>query len=186
MKSLLLDLPIVLRSLNDFSNVVEPEETGLTFAENAVLKAAYYADQTNLCSLADDSGLEVEALNGAPGIYSARYGGANAGDAEKIGKLLMEIAETKSENRYARFVCAAAISNPRGEIKILTEGICNGEISLEPSGKNGFGYDPIFIPDGFSETFSELSEDVKRQISHRAQAMRKIIEYLRGFSGSLA
>ncbi|MGI8493717.1 MAG: XTP/dITP diphosphatase [Pyrinomonadaceae bacterium] len=181
---LLADSPIVLRSLNDFPNVSEPEETGLTFQENAALKAKSYALQTGLRSLADDSGLEVEVLNGAPGIFSARYAGENAGDAEKIQKLLSEIAEKKSENRAARFVCSMVISDPHGRTEFFAEGVCDGKIALQPHGRNGFGYDPVFIPEGFSETFGELSEAVKRKISHRGRAAGKIIEYLRAFIAS--
>lgn len=184
LRRLLADLPIILRSLNDFPNVSEPEETGLTFQENAALKAKSYALQTGLRSLADDSGLEAEALNGAPGVFSARYAGENAGDAEKIQKLLGEIEQTKSVNRAARFVCSMVISNPQGEVEFSAEGICDGKIAFKPLGKNGFGYDPAFIPDGFSETFGELSEDIKQEISHRGRAAGKIIAYLRAFTAS--
>lgn len=178
---LLTGLPIALRSLNDFPDIIEPEETGLTFAENAALKAKSYALQTGLWALADDSGLEVAALNGAPGIYSARYGGENTGYAEKIKKLLNELDGDPNNDRTARFVCVMTIADENGEIKHLTEGVCNGTIAFEPFGQNGFGYDPIFIPDGFKETFGELSNQIKQEISHRARASRKIIEYLRGF-----
>lgn len=179
---LLGDLPVVLRSLSDFPHVVEPAETGLTFAENARLKARYYAWQTNLRALADDSGLEVEALGDAPGVMSARYAGADAGDEEKIDKLLTELRETGSDNRQARFICAMAISDSRAEIEFETEGVCGGTIAFEPSGKNGFGYDPIFIPGGFYDTFGVLSADIKRKISHRARAAFTIIEYLRALT----
>lgn len=178
---LLADLPVTLRSLNDFPEVIEPEENGLTFAENAEFKANSYALQTGLWALADDSGLEVAALGGAPGIHSARFAGANAGDAEKIRKLLTAINKTPNNDRSARFVCAMTVSDEKGEITYLTEGVCNGKITSEPRGENGFGYDPIFIPKGFSETFGELSNEIKREISHRARASEKIIAYLRGF-----
>jgi XTP/dITP diphosphohydrolase len=180
-EQLLAGLPIALRSLNDFPDITEPEETGLTFAENAVLKATSYAMQAGLWALADDSGLEVAALNGAPGIYSARYGGEDTDYEEKIKKLLNEMDDTDGNDRTARFVCVMAIADENGEIKHLTEGVCNGTIAFEPFGQNGFGYDPIFIPDGFKETFGELSNQIKQEISHRARASRKIIEYLRGF-----
>ncbi len=137
--------------------------------------------QTGFWSLADDSGLEVEALGGAPGVFSARYAGENATDREKIAKLLHELNETQDRRRLARFVCAMAISDEKGEIKFLTEGICNGKIALSPSGTNGFGYDPIFIPDDFEQTFGELSDEIKQKISHRARATEKIIPFLRGF-----
>ncbi len=168
-----------LRSLNEFPDVADVEETGTTFAENAVLKARSYAKLTNLLALADDSGLEVEVLGGAPGVFSARYAGENASDAEKIGKLLNELQEKR--NRNARFVCVMALANEKSEIIHLAEGICEGEIALNVSGANGFGYDPVFIPEGFGQTFGELSADVKREISHRARAIRKIIRFLRDF-----
>ena len=178
---ILADLPVNLRSLNDFENVCEPEETGADFVENAVLKAREYARQTGLWALADDSGLEVEALGNAPGVFSARYAGANATSEEKIKKLLGELNKTQDENRAARFVCAMAIADEQGEIRYVAEGVCDGRITNAPRGTNGFGYDPIFVPEGFSETFGELSDDVKREISHRARASAKIIAYLRHF-----
>ena len=177
----LADLPLQLRSLDEFSNVIEVEETGATFAENAVLKAKGYARQTGLWALADDSGLEVVALNSAPGIFSARYAGENSTDAEKINKLLEELNKTSDKKRRARFVCAMAISDDKGEIKFLGEGLCNGTIALTPSGIYGFGYDPIFIPAGFKQTFGELSGEIKDKISHRAQAIEKIIRFLSNF-----
>jgi len=181
MADILADLPLNLRSLNDFENVVEPEETGADFIENAVLKAQSYARQTGLWALADDSGLEVAALGNAPGVFSARYAGENATNEERIDKLLGELNKTQNENRAARFVCAMAIADERGEIRYIAEGVCDGGIVDAPRGTNGFGYDPIFVPEGFSETFGELSDDVKREISHRARASAKIIAYLRGF-----
>jgi XTP/dITP diphosphohydrolase len=181
LKRLLADLPVSLGGLNDFGCIVEVEETGETFKENAALKARGYALQTGIWSLADDSGLEVEALGGAPGIFSARYGGANASDEEKIQKLLRELNTVQNRERRAQFVCAMAISDPSGEIKYLAEEICGGRIALTPKGVNGFGYDPIFIPDGFEQTFGELSNEIKQKISHRARAAEKIIQYLRAF-----
>ena len=181
---LLENLPLKLRSLNDFPNTFEPKETGATFVENAILKAKSYAEQTRSWALADDSGLEVEALNNAPGIFSARYAGETATDKERIEKLLKELNGT--QNRAARFVCAMAIANETGKIKFIAEGICSGKIALAATGANGFGYDPIFIPDGFSATFGELSGDIKQQISHRARATMKIIQYLRGIYAALS
>jgi len=175
---LLKTLPLRLRSLNDFPDTIEPEETGATFIENAVLKAQSYARQTGGWALADDSGLEVEALNNAPGVFSARYAGETATDKERIKKLLEEL--NGIQTRTARFVCAMAIANGTGEIKFVAEGVCSGKIALAASGANGFGYDPVFIPRGFSATFGELSSEIKQQISHRAQATLKIIQYLRG------
>lgn len=181
LEELLADAPIRLRSLNDFPKAFEPEETGSTFAANAVLKARSYALQTGLWALGDDSGLEVEALGGAPGVLSARYAGTGATDAERIEKLLKELSKVREENRRARFVCAAAIARATGEIEFVAEGVCSGSIALAASGANGFGYDPVFVPDGFSETFGALSNNIKQQISHRARASQKIIQYLRRF-----
>jgi len=181
LKNLLSNFPVRLRSLREFVDAGDVKETGENFKENAALKAQGYALHTGLWSLADDSGLEVEALRGAPGIFSARYGGKSATDQVKIKKLLRELNKKQNDERFARFVCAMAISDEKGEIKFVAEGICNGRISLEPRGNNGFGYDPIFIPAGFNKTFGELSSEIKQQISHRAQASRKIIQYLRDF-----
>ena len=180
LKELLAGLPIVLHHAGQFSDLVEPEETGLTFAENAILKARYYAEKTGLTALADDSGLEVDALAGAPGVFSARYAGAKASNEERIDRLLAELAE-RSE-RSARFVCMMAVSDPQGEIRFLAEGICEGSIAPYPQGKNGFGYDPIFIPADFTQTFGELPAEIKRKISHRGRAMEKIIRFFRDFA----
>ena len=165
--------------MSEFENIVDPEETGLTFSENAVLKAKYYAGQTGLLALADDSGLEVESLGGAPGVFSARYGGADAAYPEKIEKLLREISRANGSSRRARFVCAMALADETGSIKFLSEGVCEGKISAGPRGTNGFGYDPIFIPEGFSLTFGELPDEIKRETSHRSRAIKKIIRFLR-------
>jgi XTP/dITP diphosphohydrolase len=182
LNELLADLPVEIFGLNKFENVSDVAETGATFAENAILKANSYALQTGFWALSDDSGLEVEALSGAPGVFSARYAGENAGDKERIAKLLDELAETGDEARRARFVCVMAMADARGEIKFLAEGICEGKIASEARGANGFGYDPIFVPDGFTETFGELSSTVKGEISHRARAIKKIIRFLRLFT----
>jgi XTP/dITP diphosphohydrolase len=180
-QTLLADLPLTVTSLQAEGIDHDVEETGTTFTENAVIKAQSYAAQTGFWSLADDSGLEVEALGNAPGIFSARYAGENATDLEKIIKLLYELEKTSDPKRLARFVCAMAISDEKGEIKFLTEGVCNGRIALSPSGAGGFGYDPIFVPDGFEQTFGELSDEIKQKISHRARAAQNIIAFLRGF-----
>lgn len=181
LKELLADLPFRLSNLSDFPNIVEAEETGETFVENAALKAQSYARQTGILALADDSGLEVAALGGAPGIYSARYAGENVSDETRIEKLLKEISRTGNNNRAARFVCAIAIADGNGEIIFTAEDYCEGVIAFEPRGRNGFGYDPVFIPIGFDQTFGEMPETVKREISHRARALTKIIRYLRDF-----
>lgn len=177
LKRLFAVLPVTLKSLNDFEGVSEVEETGSTFRANAELKAAGYARQTGMRTLADDSGLEVEALGGAPGVLSARYQ-CDSGFDVKIEKLLEEIAETGSQNRSARFVCAMSVADSSGNIELTTEGICEGSLALEPWGTKGFGYDPIFVPTGFDRSFGELDDDVKQQISHRGRAAAIIIRYL--------
>lgn len=182
LENLLAEIPVELQSLDEFENVIEPEETGAGFADNAALKAVYYSEKTGLAALADDSGLEVSALNGAPGVYSARYAGKDSSNAEKIAKLLEELENSGNEDRSARFVCVIVLTNEAGEIIFQAEGICDGKIANEPRGENGFGYDPVFIPEGFDETFGELSNDVKSRLSHRARAIEKIIRFLRDFT----
>lgn len=173
------DLPLRLLSLAEFPSVEDVEETGSTFEENAALKAQAYASQTKLWTLADDSGLEVEALGGTPGIFSARYAGEKASDAARAYKLLSELSQTQDIARRARFVCVIALSNPAAEIVKLAKGVCEGRIADAPRGENGFGYDPVFIPDGFTETFGELPTEIKQQISHRARALTELRSFLR-------
>ena len=182
LNELLIDLPVDISGLGEFENIFDVEETGTTFEENAILKANSYALQTGSWSLSDDSGLVVEALGGAPGVYSARYAGENGGNEERISKLLGELAKTESRSRRARFVCVMALADETGKIKFLAEGVCDGKIADQPRGANGFGYDPIFIPAGYEQTFGELSSTVKREISHRAHAIQKIIRFLRDFT----
>lgn len=170
-RSLVSDLPVQLLSLTEFPETTEVEETGQTFAENAALKASVYATQTRRWTLADDSGLEVDALGGAPGVLSARYAGAGATDAERNALLLTELGRASDAERRARFVCVIAIADAEGRIQHLSTGVCEGRIALEPVGANGFGYDPLFIPDGYEQTFGQLSPEIKRGISHRARAL---------------
>ena len=158
-------------SLQEFPNVGEAEENFATFAENAIAKAQFYASATGLCALADDSGLEVEALGGAPGVFSARYAGAHASDADRRTLLLSELAKVGESTRRARFVAVVAIATPNGEILNISEGTCSGTITFSPRGTGGFGYDPLFIPDGHTQTFAELPDTIKNQISHRARAL---------------
>lgn len=172
------DVPWQIRSLQEFEAVITPAETGATYAANAIIKAQFYARETGLCALADDSGLEVEALGGAPGVYSARYAGEDASDADRRALLLSELADVPHENRGARFVCVVAISEPDGRVLNVSEGRCSGRITFEPRGEGGFGYDPLFVPDGFDQTFAELSDSIKNQISHRARALLKAREFL--------
>ena len=171
-----------LRDLHSFPAVKVVAETGSTFAENAELKAAGYAQQTGLMTLADDSGLEVSALNDLPGVRSARYAGDGASDADRVDKLLLELAEVSKHERAARFVSTIVIADRTGAILHESTGICVGEIAYERRGENGFGYDPIFIPAGFGKTFAELPSDVKNQISHRGQALKKAAEFLRSLT----
>ena len=165
-------------SLQEFANVGCAEENGTTYAENAIAKARFYASATGLLALADDSGLEVEALGGAPGVFSARYAGDNASDADRRALLLLELAKTGDRNRKARFVAAVAIANAEGELLNVSEGICEGTITLAPRGDGGFGYDPLFIPDGYNQTFAELPENLKNRISHRARALQETKGFL--------
>lgn len=150
------------------------EETGITFMENAVLKASQIAKVLKQWAIADDSGLMVTALNGQPGIFSARYGKT---DLDRINRLLREL-EGKT-NRNAQFVCAVAIANPEGEIVIKTEGICAGEILTQIKGEGGFGYDPIFFVPEVKQTFAQMSPELKGQISHRGKAFTSLTPLLK-------
>lgn len=172
----LSDLPLRLRLLGDFHAISSPEETGSTYEENAVLKAQFYSQQTGIYALADDSGLEVQALGGAPGIFSARYAGAKASDEERINLLLSKLSGTPTVERRARFICAMAIAHLL-PMKV-TIGACEGRIAHSASGTSGFGFDPVFVPEGYSTTFAELSLAVKNRISHRAKALMEIRRFL--------
>lgn len=155
----------------------EEIETGSTFAENALLKARHYFEVSGSLTIADDSGLEVEALGGAPGIYSARYAGKGSGDGDRIAKLLGEMKNLPVERRVARFVCAAAIVWTGGEKVFLDE--VHGIILKAPRGTNGFGYDPIFLYQPLAKTFAELSSSEKADVSHRGKAFRQLAAWLR-------
>jgi XTP/dITP diphosphohydrolase len=148
---------------------LDVEETGTTFIDNACLKAAEVAKFTENWAIADDSGLAVEALNGAPGVYSARYGKT---DHDRITRLLQEL--DNNQNRQAKFICAIAVANPQGEIVLQTEGNCNGEILYSPRGAGGFGYDPIFYVPEKQLTFAEMTPVDKKSISHRGNALKKL------------
>ena len=180
-RGFLRDVPIEIIDLSAFDDLAGVPETGLTFAANARVKALGYALQTGHVTLADDSGLELMALNGRPGVLSARYGGVDAPFSTKMSMLLDELSETGASDRRARFFCAVAVADESGEIIHTSEGICNGTIAAEPRGEGGFGYDPLFIPDGFDQTFGELNDTVKAKISQRATAFLKIVPFLRGF-----
>jgi XTP/dITP diphosphohydrolase len=177
-RELLHDLPVTLQSLLEFPQTTEVAETGQTFTDNASIKATAYALQTGAWTLSDDSGLEVEALGGAPGIYSARYAGEAATDSERVELLLSELARTGDERRRARFVCAVSLSDPLGRIINVSTGACFGRIAYGPRGEQGFGYDPVFIPEGFEQTFGELSAEGKQKISHRARALEETRAFL--------
>jgi len=151
-------------------------ETGLTFAENALLKARHYHRVSRLPTVADDSGLEVEALDGAPGIYSARYAGPSAGDAGRIAKLLDEMKDLADQGRRARFTCAAAIVWEGGE-KVFLDRV-EGVILDGPRGGNGFGYDPVFFYEPLGRTFAELTPSEKAEVSHRGRAFRRLAAWL--------
>lgn len=182
---LLGGLPLRLRNLSDFSDAPEVEETGATFDENARLKAVSYGAHARLLTLADDSGLEVAALDGAPGVRSARYAGDSATVAEQIDLLLRELSSASSYDRAARFVCAVALHDPlSGATEIFTAD-CPGRIAPAPRGTNGFGYDPVFIPDGHDQTFAELPAPIKQQISHRALALRLAHDFISDAFGPL-
>lgn len=166
-------LHIRVKSLLDFDDLPDVEETGTTFAENARLKAETIAELLDMPVLADDSGLEIDALQGRPGIYSARYAGVDKDDEANIRKVLEEMQSVPMEKRTARFVCVLALAE-KGKETVITEGYCEGKIALHPAGENGFGYDPIFIPEGYTNTLAELDPSVKQEISHRRHAMDQL------------
>lgn len=169
-------------SLQEIGCDTDISETGNTLEENAMQKAHYIYDNYNLSVFADDTGLEVDALGGEPGIYSARYAGGESHDSEaNMTKLLDKLGE--NDNRKARFRTAIALilkeDDGRGVTEKLFEGIVNGEIIRERRGGEGFGYDPIFQPEGYDRTFAELGTDIKNKISHRARAVARLVEYLK-------
>jgi XTP/dITP diphosphohydrolase len=182
LRQLLADLPLDLYSLSDFPAMEVVPETGLSFSENASLKAVGYARQTGMLALADDSGLEVEALDGAPGLLSARYAGEGASDTVRTAKLLDELSGIPAERRSARFVSAVAIADHEGEVLNVFIGTCDGRIDFAPSGSGGFGYDPVFLPSGHEQSFGQLKPEIKNQISHRARALLAAREFLRALT----
>ncbi|HYJ90241.1 MAG TPA: XTP/dITP diphosphatase [Pyrinomonadaceae bacterium] len=178
---LLDELPFDLHDLSSIGITDEIEETGETFAKNAAIKASGYAKMSGALTLADDSGLVIDYLKGEPGVRSARYAGEGASDGDRIEKVLSQMRDVETDRRTARFVCVVALADTNGKVVHSTEGVCEGRIAFEPKGKNGFGYDPIFMPSGFDQTFAELTSAVKNEISHRALAVKKMIPYLQGF-----
>jgi XTP/dITP diphosphohydrolase len=185
-RGLFAELPIEVIGLGETEvpNNVEAEETGNTFRANAEMKAKFYARASDEWTLADDSGLEVSALGGRPGVYSARYSGENATATSNNAKLLAELSNTPEAGREARFVCVIAVSDAAGNIVFMAEGECVGTIARESRGSGGFGYDPLFIPEGSDRTFGEMSAADKQKISHRALASAIILRYLRDFIAS--
>tara|TARA_B100000029_G_scaffold516824_1_gene635369 strand:+ start:90010 stop:90621 length:612 start_codon:yes stop_codon:yes gene_type:complete len=180
-KALLPDVSIELAT--SFPDCPHPEETGTTFKENALIKALAITKFTQKIALADDSGLEVDALGGAPGIYSSRFAGAQANDRENIDYLLQTLNGIPISNRTARFRCAIALTTP-DEKTWIVEGVCEGQILKESRGNSGFGYDPLFIPSGYKKTFGELDENIKNLISHRAIALRQIQHIISKLKGN--
>lgn len=162
-------------SLENYPDAPEVIEDGRTYAENAVKKASVIAAYTSHLTLADDAGLEVDALDGAPGIHSKRWAGENATDETRIAKLLQALEG--AANRRARFIAAIAVVHPNANPEVVL-GVCEGHIRHDPVGESGFGYDPVFVPDGYHQTFAELGEEIKNRISHRAQALEQAIALL--------
>jgi XTP/dITP diphosphohydrolase len=171
-RSLLQGIPFELVTPQDIGIKTEVAETGTTYEENARLKACALSKESGLLTLADDSGLEVDALNGEPGVMSARYAGKNASDTDRVKYLLSKMKDVPKEKRTARFRCVIAIAQPDGQVEFC-EGECKGLIAFEPCGKNGFGYDPIFCFPKYGKTMAELPIEIKNRISHRGRAAQK-------------
>lgn len=176
-------LPLELVTLDEVGIRDDVPETGATLQANALLKAATYAKQSGLLALADDSGLEVDALGGEPGVYSKRYAGAEKSDAERNAYLLEKMRGVPKEKRAARFRCVIVIANPQGQTW-TSEGICEGEIAFAPRGTKGFGYDPIFIVQGSEKHLAEFSAAEKNKISHRGRAAAKAYLQLQNLASS--
>ena len=169
---------IAVRTLDEFPSAVEVEEDGDSFAANASKKAIQQARAVGRWVLGEDSGLSVDALDGAPGIFSARFSGASATDEQNNRHLLKKLEETPPEKRSAHYVCYMVVSDPAGNVRAESEGICRGRIRNAPSGTAGFGYDPLFEILEYHRTFGELGEAVKAALSHRARAARKLLPQL--------
>ncbi|NLL13406.1 MAG: RdgB/HAM1 family non-canonical purine NTP pyrophosphatase [Fibrobacter sp.] len=177
-QQILRSVPLELISMDEyFDSQVEIEETGSTFEENALIKAQWVYNKSGLWALADDSGLEVDALGGKPGVLSARFAGVNAGTEENNRKLLNELENISASDRSARFRCVLVLKTAPDSY-LCSEGVCEGHIGFEPRGSNGFGYDPLFIPEGLDRTFAQLSSEEKHLLSHRAKALKSLLEKL--------
>lgn len=177
-RTIFQDLPFTLLSLRDVQIDMDVEETGTTFAENALIKAQAYAQAANMLALADDSGLEIDALGGAPGIYSARFAGRETPYEERFRLILARLQDVPSAQRTARFRCAIALAEPSGDTRVV-EGTIEGLIADRPHGGNGFGYDPIFLVPEAGRTTAEMAPEEKNGISHRgraAEAARRLLE----------
>lgn len=165
-------------TLTDVPGAIDVVEDGDSFAANALLKATQQARHLGRWVLADDSGIEVDALGGAPGVFSARYAGADATDEANNRRLLDELGDTPLEKRTARYVCHVAVADPSGAVRAESHDVCHGRIRFEPAGTNGFGYDPLFEVVEYHRTFGELGPAVKRALSHRSRALRAIVPKL--------
>jgi XTP/dITP diphosphohydrolase len=179
-RQILAPLGLRILSLRDFPEIPEILEDGQTFAENAVKKATAVASRTGRMAIADDSGLTVDALEGRPGVFSSRYAGENATDADRYNKLLQEMAHVPKGRRGAAFICALAVASREGKVE-LVEGECRGEIASSPRGVQGFGYDPVFFLPELEKTMAEVEPEVKNRISHRARALEKLMQVLPTF-----
>ena len=168
---------IEVLSMRDFPEAPDVVEDGETYQDNAKKKAVDTAKYSGILALADDSGLEVDAIGGAPGIHSARYAGLDASDTDRIAKLLSAIRDVPDNERTARFKCAVALAEPGGRADVVV-GVCDGLIVREPRGNLGFGYDPVFVPHGYDQTFAELGDQIKNRISHRAKALRMALKLI--------
>jgi len=177
-KRITAGLAISIFTLDDFPKCPEVEEDGVTFEENAVKKAVAVASYTEKPALADDSGLEVYALNRSPGTLSARYAGEPQDDRRNFEKLLSEMRLLSKDERRARFVCCVALAFPDGSVKTFY-GYSEGSIGKEPKGSHGFGYDPIFYPEGYAKTFAEMTDAEKDSISHRGRALKEVQRFLK-------
>lgn len=182
---LMEDLAVQVHSMKEYPQIGEIVEDGSTFVENALIKARTVCKATGLAALADDSGLMVDALDGAPGIYSARYAGEDHNDAANNAKLLRDMEQVAEEDRTARFFCAIALVLPDGR-EYTVEGTCPGVILREQQGDGGFGYDPLFYIADLDKTFAQLSMEEKNRISHRGNANRKAVEIIRQLKGELS
>ena len=176
-RSLLADVPFRLTTLDEEGITEDVEEEGSSFEENAVLKARRYAELSGLLTLADDSGLEVEALDGEPGVCSARYAGPGATSKQFVSKLLAHMKDVPAAKRAAKFRCVIALGWQDGRVYTV-EGVCHGVISMTAAGSGGFGYDPVFYIPGLDKTMAEMTTGEKNHISHRAEAARKVVTFL--------